>query len=185
MIGRVALVFLLSSTISAADQSFSDKRPADPRKSTASKNSGDPQRVDDKLGDFMMTESLALQCRAVQLAIVKARTADIALDRYLLRWEFTTRSDPFGMAQPYLNEPKVDALFGQQNVSVGDCMLFRAALSRAAADLIELQLGDAKLKGARLANARFLGTHDYMLQPTVEMRAAQDDLVRNRQYRVR
>ena len=187
MIGRVALVFLLFSTVSAAGQSFSDTRPTDARKPPrpCKLANRDLPRIDDKLGDFVMTESLGAQCRAVHLEIVNARGADIALDRYLLRWEFTGRSDPFGMALPYQNDPTVDAIFAAQNVSVGDCMFFQAALSRAAADLIELQLGDAKLKGARLANARFLGTHDFMLQPTVEMRAAQDALVRDRQYRVR
>jgi uncharacterized protein YjbI with pentapeptide repeats len=89
------------------------------------------------------------------------------------------------MALPYQNEPRVHAIFDGLKVTVGDCMFFQAALSRAAADLIELQIGDAKLKGARLANARFLEAHHYMLQPTAEMRSAQDDLVRDRQYRVR
>jgi hypothetical protein len=186
MIGRVALVFLLFATVSAAGQSFSDKRPTDPRKAPkASKTSRDLPRVDDKLGDFVMNEALAAQCRTVQLEIVKARKADIALDRYLLHWEFTNRGDPFGMALPYQNEPTVAAIFEQQRLSVGDFWFFNAALSRAAADLIELHVGDAKLKGVRLANARFLETHDYMLQPTVEMRSAQEDLVRDRQHRVR
>jgi hypothetical protein len=187
MIGRVALIFLLFSTVCAASQSFADtwategSKPPKPPKPTKR----DLPRVDEKLGDFVMTESLGAQCRAVQLEIVKARRADIDLDRYLLRWEFTGRGDPFGMALPYQNAPTVDAIYAAQTVSVGDCMFFHAALSRAAADLIELHVGDAKLKGARLANARFLETHDYMLQPTVEMRAAQEALVRDRQYRVR
>ena len=187
MIGRVALVFLLVSTVSAAGQSLSDTRPTEGRKpSKRSKPAKhDLPRVDEKLGDFVMSESLGVQCRAVQLEIVKARRADIALDRYLLRWEFTSRGDPFGMALPYQNDATVDAIFAAQSVSVGDFMFFQAALSRAAADLIEIQLGDAKLKGARLANARFLETHDYMLQPTIEMRAAQEELVRDRRYRVR
>ena len=187
MIGRVALVFLLFSAVSAAGRSFSDTRPAEPPKSSKPSKPAkrDLSRVDDQLGTFVMTESLAGQCRAVQLEIVKARRTDIALDRYLLRWEFTSRGDPFGMALPYQNEPTVDSIFAAQQVSVGDCMFFQAALSRAAADLIELHVGDAKLKGARLANARFLETHDYMLQPTVEMRAAQEELVLDRRYRVR
>jgi len=167
MIGRISLVLLLFSAVSAAGQSHN------------------LPRVDQQLGDFVITESLALQCRGVQLAILQARSLDLPLDRYLLRWEFTNRGDPFGMALPYQNEPKVEAIFEQQNVGVGDCMFFQTALSRAAADLLELQLGHAKLKGARLANARFLATHDYMLQPTVEMRAAQEVLVRDRQQRVR
>jgi hypothetical protein len=184
MIGRVALIFLLFSTVSAASQSFSDTRATEASK-PPKPTKRDLPRVDDKLGDFVMTEPLGAQCRAVQLEIVKARRSDIDLDRYLLRWEFTGRGDPFGMALPYQNAPTVDAIYAAQNVSVGDCMFFHAALSRAAADLIELHVGDAKLKGARLANARFLETHDYMLQPTVEMRAAQEALVRDRQYRVR
>jgi hypothetical protein len=187
MIGRVALVLLMSSAVSASSQSFSDTRPTESGKSSkaAKPTKRDLPRVDEKLGDFIMSEALGAQCRAVQLEIVKARRADIALDRYLLRWEFTNRGDPFGMALPYQNDPTVDGIFAAQQVTVGDCMFFQTALSRAAADLIELQLGDAKLKGARLANARFLETHDYMLQPTVEMRAAQEELVRDRRYRVR
>jgi hypothetical protein len=187
MIGRLALVFLVFSTVSAASQSLSDTRPTEARKAAkpSKPTKKDLPRVDEKLGDFVMTESLGARCRAVQLEIVKARRADIALDRYLLRWEFTSRGDPFGMALPYQNEPTVDGIFTAQQVSVGDCMFFQAALSRAAADLIELHVGDAKLKGARLANARFLETHDYMLQPTVEMRAAQEELVLDRRYRVR
>lgn len=187
MIGRVALVFLMCSAVSAAGQSFSDTRATEAGKppKTVKPTKGDLPRVDDQLGTFVMTEPLGAQCRTVQLEIVRARRADIVLDRYLLRWEFTKRGDPFGMALPYQNDRTVDAIFAAQNVSVGDCMFFQAALSRAAGDLIELQLGDAKLKGPRLANARFLETHDYMLQPTVEMRAAQEELVRDRQHRVR
>jgi hypothetical protein len=190
MVGRVFLVLLVFSTVSVAGQSNTDNRPVAPwgkagKSSKSARKMVDLPRMDEKLGDFIMTEALAAQCRGVQLGILKARRSDLPLDRYLLKWEFSTRGDPFGMALPYQNEPTVQGIYDHENVGVGDCMFFQAALSRAAADLLELQLGDAKLKGARLANARFLETHDYVLQPTVEMRAAREELVRDRQYRMR
>ena len=190
MIGRISLVLLLSSAVPVAGQSYSDSRPGEAASQSAkaskpSKNARALPQVDDRLGNFVMTEEIASQCRDVQVSIVRARRQDLVLDRYLLKWEFSTRGDPFGMAVPYQNAPEVQAIYDEKSVGVGDCMFFQAALSRAAADLIELHVGDAKLKGTRLANARFLENHGYMLQPTVEMRAAQDDLVRDRQYRVR
>src|SRR5215510_219604 len=141
MVGRITLVLLLVSAVSSAGQSNADIRPTAPAGKTvktnkAPKKTVDLPKLDDQLGDFVMTEALVSQCREVQLGILKARRSDLPLDRYLLKWEFSTRGDLFGMALPYQNEPKVQSIFDQVNLGVGDFMFFQAALSRAAADLI-------------------------------------------------
>jgi hypothetical protein len=194
MIPRFFSILLVVSTVSVSGQSLSDmaRRASDERNSGAkskrtytSKDLSGVARVDAVLGDFVMTEELTYRCRDAQLSVVKARRLDVALDRYLLKWEFATRGDAFGMEQPYKSEPKLLKLFDRENVDVADCLLFQAALSRAAGDRLELKTSRVSLTPPRLANAKFLDTHESILQPSIEMKTAEEDLARDRQYRVR
>jgi hypothetical protein len=193
---RLLCTFLLSAAaaFAASAQSLSDAAraaevqrktlDAPEKKYTASSLPG-PARIDAILGDFLMTDAVSSNSREVEIDLIKARRLDLNLDRYLLKWEFATRGDPFGMAEPMQREAKVIRLFNRRNLAVQDYLFFRAALERAKVDRQELKAARATLPAPRVANVEFLEKHENLLQPRWDFQSAYDDLERDRKFRAR
>ena len=161
------------------------KRTPAPEKKYDARSLPSPARVDATLGDFVINDTLAYRCRNVQVDLLKARRLDLDLDRYLLKWEFAKRSDPFGMADPMAAEPKVLQMFDRENLEVRDYLYYQVALNRALADRQEAKSARAFLSKPRLANLEFLERNENLLQPSYDVRTAEDDLERDRKYRAR
>lgn len=94
-------------------------------------------------------------------------------------------ADPFGMAEPMAAETNVLKLFDREDLEVREYLFFQAALNRALLDKQETKLARAFLSKPRLANVEFIERHEELMQASYDVRAAEDDLERDRKYRTR
>lgn len=144
-----------------------------------------PGRIDAILGEFVMTDTIVHRSKEVEINLVKARRLDLALDRYMLKWEFATRGEPLGMAEPMQREAKVLKLFDRENLDVRDYLFFHLALDRARLDRREPKFARGNLSKARVANLEFLERNESLISPRYDLQTALDDLERDRKYRAR
>jgi hypothetical protein len=153
------------------------------RKFTAKDLPG-PARIDSVLGAFALTEDLIFNHNRAQLGIVKARN-QAALDMWLMKWEQQTRTDPFGMIDPYGQDKALARVFDLNNITPRDYVFVDVALRRAQSDLGESKAVRATLSRARQANVEFVEKHEGNLGPSFDLEREQQYLEIHRQARVK
>ena len=172
----------LSEMVKRAEEQRKAVGPGE-RKFTAKDLPG-PARIDSMLGQFVLTEDLIFSHNRAQLDLLKARN-QAALDDWLMKWESQTRTDPFGMIDPYSQDKALVHVFDFNDITPRDYVFVEVALSRARSDLGDSKAVRATLSRPRQANVEFVEKHEGNLGPSLELENERRFLEIHRQARVK
>jgi hypothetical protein len=143
-----------------------------------------PARIDSILGAFVLTEDLIVGHNRAQLGILKARN-QAALDEWLMKWKNQTRTDPFGMIDPYSMDKALARVFDLNSITPHDYVFVEVALNRARSDVGESKAVRATLSRPRQANVELVEKHEGNVGPSVDLEREQRILEIHRQSRVK